>query len=161
MVQEEIWVDPQVSDGHLDNDDSWVIGCAHKHYWWFQQSKGTSSLLHSNAYMRESKGSTWASAALDGRSCRGPSMHEHEELAVATFAWIQGIYLGICSPWCRTLQRTFSCMRMKAIFRYQDVYATSSGPTDMGRADWVTHSFDTEEHRHICLPPRCLPIIEP
>ncbi len=42
------------------------------------------------------------------------------------------------------------------IYEYRDVF--SSGPTDMGRTDLVTHSIDTGENRLIYLPPRRLPI---
>ncbi len=42
------------------------------------------------------------------------------------------------------------------IYEYRDVF--SSGPTDMGRTDLVTHSIDTGENRPTRLPPRRLPI---
>ena len=43
-----------------------------------------------------------------------------------------------------------------AVYVYRDAF--SSGPTDMGRTDLVTHSIDTGENRSIRLPPRHLPI---
>ncbi len=43
-----------------------------------------------------------------------------------------------------------------AIYEYRDVF--SSGPTDMGQTDLVTHSIDTGENRPIRLPPRRLTI---